>query len=447
MQSAAAVDIDALLDDQPLRARHGLIVGALLLMFFVSNFGIQIMAMTAPAMASEWGIGAQALAASMAMGWFGAAIGALTGGIVGDRIGRRWTVIVAVLIAGGATFATGLVNGTGGLLLLRALAGLGLGGAFPPGLALISECLPAKRRGMLVSAAMLCGPLGIISCATVAGIVIPQFGWRVQFFIGGAGVLLSALIMVPILVESPRFLASRPKRHGELRRTLALLGAHIDPGSRIVEPAGERRSSLGALLVPNLRSITIRLLLSFFAIYLVVSALLAWLPTILENVGYPVSAGGAAISAWSGAGIVGTITTGWCIGRFGSRKTARMLAISAGLGMALLVIVPLEPGTSRLGLIIPMLFAGFGMSGVMTALFAFVTTLYESEIRSTAVGVADMVGRGTSVIASYGAIFALDVLGMRLFFAVLALLALSPLLLLYGGKRPAGRRTHTQAAL
>lgn len=436
MHDAPSIDIDALLDDQPLRLRHGMIIGALLMMFFVNNFCTQILAMTAPAMAAQWRVGAQAIAAPMAIGWLGAAIGTLVGGLVSDRLGRRWTVVVATAVAGAATLTTGFAHDATDLLPLRVLAGLGLGGAFSSGLALASECVPARRRGMVVSATMLCGPLGIICCAMLAGFVIPRFGWALQFFVGGGAMMMVAAIACVALIESPRFLARHPHRRAEMSRSLTALGAALDPGVPIVAPAAEQRSSLAAILVPGMRAVTITAWLSFFAIFFVVSALLVWLPTILANAGYAVSAGSEAISTWSGAGIVGTITSGWCIGRFGARNTARVQAVAASVSLVALVLVPLDPHGGRMALILPMMLAGFSMSGLMTALFAHVTAIYPPQIRSTGLGMADMVGRGTSVIASFSAIYVLQTLGFRGFFGALAVLLVVPALVL-AGRNPA----------
>ena len=92
-------------------------------------------------------------------------------------------------------------SGAGGPLavLLRFLAGLGIGGALPTATTLAAEFTPARKRTLAVTATIVCVPLGGMLAGIYASHIIPAYGWRALFWIGGAlpavfGVLLVALL-------------------------------------------------------------------------------------------------------------------------------------------------------------------------------------------------------------------------------------------------------------
>ncbi len=434
MKHSDTINIDELLDGHRVGARQVGLAIALLSMFFLSNFCMSTMALTAPALAEDWSIAAQSLALPMSIFWLGTAIGAATLGVLGDQIGRKWTVILAALLAAGATLATSFSVSLVELYVWRALAGLGLGGASPAAIALLTECLPSRYRGFAISGIMLCGPTGIITASLLSGTLIPVYGWESMFVVGGGALLVSAGLMLTFVTESPRFLASQDGRRIQLERALALLGITLSRSTQILRPEIEERASLRRLFADDLRSATLRAWLSIFAIFLVVAALLNWLPTILSQAGFSAAAGGHAVSFWSGGGIIGTIATGYGIARIGARICARLLAAGAALGIAVIATIPFNPEVPQLLFLAPIAFIGFMSAGLMTALFALVTKLYPADIRSTGIGMAEMVGSVTTVMSSFVAIFALDLLGLRLFFFGLAVIAALPLVLLTAKK-------------
>src|SRR3977135_2705613 len=220
---ASPVDVAEFIDQQPVGGFqiNFLLPGAAFL--FLDGFDTQAIGYVAPSLAKEWGLSKAALGPVFSAGLFGLMIGALVFGPLADRIGRRKIIIFSTLAFGLGTFATAFVSDVNTLLAIRFLTGLGLGGAMPNAVAMTSEFSPHRRRATMVMI-MFCGfSVGAALGGLLAAAMIPQFGWRSVFVVGG----LAPLALVPVLAlrlpESVRFLALTGRanqRVGELLRLI-----------------------------------------------------------------------------------------------------------------------------------------------------------------------------------------------------------------------------------
>ena len=102
------------------------------------------------------------------------------------------------------------------LTALRFFAGLGLGGAMPNAAALASEYVPLRRRPFAVTLTVVCIPLGGTLAGFTGAVILPAYGWRALFFVGGALPLVLAALLWKVLPESPRYLARDRSRWPEL---------------------------------------------------------------------------------------------------------------------------------------------------------------------------------------------------------------------------------------
>src|SRR5207245_2576466 len=138
---------------------------------------------------------------------FGGLMGAVCAGVVADRIGRKPTLMISVLLFGVACLATAFANSTGTLSAIRFVTGLGLGGGLPGAIAFASEYAP-KRARATVAALTFCGiPLGSVLGSVLASQLIPAYGWGSVFVVGGALPLLLLPLIAVRVPESIRFLA------------------------------------------------------------------------------------------------------------------------------------------------------------------------------------------------------------------------------------------------
>ena len=219
------VDVAGYIDQQPVGGFQIKLLLTCAAVLFLDGFDTQAIGYVAPALAKEWGLTKAALGPVFSAGLFGLMIGALVFGPLADRIGRKKIIILSTLAFGIGTLATAFINDVNTLLLVRFLTGLGLGGAMPNAVAMTSEFSPHRRRATMVMI-MFCGfSIGAALGGLLAAALIPQFGWRSVFIVGGVAPLLLVPILALRLPESVRFLALT----GQANARVAELLASINP--------------------------------------------------------------------------------------------------------------------------------------------------------------------------------------------------------------------------
>src|SRR6201747_2997018 len=202
-----ASDVAGFIDRQPVGGFQIKLLLTCAAVLFLDGFDTQAIGYVAPALAKEWGLSKAALGPVFSAGLFGLMIGALVFGPLADRVGRKKIIVFSTLAFGIGTLATVVIADVNTLLAIRFLTGLGLGGAMPNAIAMTSEFSPHRRRATMVMV-MFCGfSIGAALGGLLAAALIPQFGWRSVFVVGGIAPLLLVPILALRLPESVRFLA------------------------------------------------------------------------------------------------------------------------------------------------------------------------------------------------------------------------------------------------
>src|SRR5687768_7379013 len=185
-------------------------IGTFLIMV-LDGFDVQLIGFAAPALIGELGIARSALGPALAASVIGMSVGAVAIGPVGDRWGRRPALLVSALLFGVMTLLAATASSVEALALWRLLTGIGLGAALPGAVALMAEFTPARHRSQLVVMSLLGVPVGGIVGAGLAAEIIPEFGWRAIFVVGGVLPIASAAVLFFVLPESLGFLARAEK--------------------------------------------------------------------------------------------------------------------------------------------------------------------------------------------------------------------------------------------
>jgi MFS family permease len=120
------------------------------------------------------------------------ALGGLLFGVLADRFGRKRLLSVSILIYSVFTFACGLTTSIAALAICRFLLGLGMGGEWNTGAALVAETWPAARRGRALGIVQSSWAIGYALSAVVAGLILAHGNWRWVFF---AGILPAGLVL------------------------------------------------------------------------------------------------------------------------------------------------------------------------------------------------------------------------------------------------------------
>src|SRR3712207_903316 len=333
----------------------------------------------------------------------GAVVGALSGGPLSDRFGRRPAVLLAAIIFGLGALAVAFAPSVAFIVVGRFLLGLGVGLASMIVPLYIAEIAPADRRGALVSLNQLMITIGILASYIVGVIFTPIEGWRYMFGVALIPALILGIGMFR-LPESPRWLFNR----GQTEKARAVLSRsrsqeevdlelqEMEEIRRAEEEQERGRVGYAELLSPYVRpALIIGIGLAIFQQITGINTVIYYAPTILQGVGF--SEGGAIAATALGVGVVNvgfTILAVRIIDRAGRRPLLIIGLIGMVVSLALLGLVFATGGaggaagllaTVCLGLYI----ASFAISlGPVFCLI--ISEIYPLTIRGKAMSVASL---------------------------------------------------------
>jgi MFS family permease len=314
------------------------------------------------------GLGSLTLAASAAGGWIF--------GTIADRRGRRIGIVGSVVTYAVFTALCGLAEAVWQLAVFRFVLGLGMGGAWTTGAALVSESWPDRHRGKAVGVMQSAWAIGYGGAALVSAIVVPRFGWRMMFWLGALPIL--AALWVYRTVDEP-LIWKQSRDHGSAR-------------------AG----SLSVIFSPQYRRVTASMIgLSFCALY-AYWAFYFWVPSYLSlpagqnGVGLTSGAVAGLIVAMNVGGWFGYVLYGYISDRFGRRRSfVTFLLVCAVL------VVAYGSTTSASALLVLGPVVGFFSTGYFSGFGAIIAELYPTAVRATATGFTFNIGRVGSALAPF----------------------------------------------
>jgi sugar porter (SP) family MFS transporter len=337
----------------------------------------------------------------------GAVVGALSGGPLSDRVGRRPTALLAAVIFGAGALAVALAPSVAFIIFGRFLLGLGVGLASMIVPLYIAEIAPADRRGALVSLNQLMITIGILLSYIVGVIFTPIEGWRYMFGVA----LIPALILgigMFMLPESPRWLFE----HGQIAKARTVLSRSRSPEEvdrefqemeEIKELEEEQaRVSYKELLAPYVRpALIIGIGLAIFQQRTGINTVIYYAPTILQGAGF--SEGGAIAATALGVGVVNvgfTILAVRIIDRAGRRPLLIIGLIGMIISLALLGLVFATGGAGgAAGLLatvcLALYIASFAIS-LGPVFWLMISEIYPLRIRGTAMSVASIANWGSN---------------------------------------------------
>src|SRR6266436_6134067 len=375
-QAGGAIDVADFIDQQPVGGFQLRLLLTCAAVLFLDGFDTQAIGFVAPALAREWDVSKAALGPVFSAGLFGLMIGALLFGPLADRIGRKKIIVFSTLAFGIGTLVTAFVQDIDMLLAIRFLTGLGLGGAMPNAIAMTSEFNPRRRRATMV--------------------MIPLFGWRSVFVVGGLAPLLLVPILARRLPESVRFLALTGRAQERVAELLWSISprAVFAPATQFVVHEPELTGIPVLHLFRDGRTlVTLLLWVVFFMSLLDLYFLSNWLPTVLNDLGATVSEAAMIGSMLQVGGVVGTFALGSIIDRFSFRALALVYFIAV---FAVGAIGQL--GHSAVFVTMAIFAAGFCIVGGQIAANALAAGFYPTSVRATGVGWALGIGRVGSIV-------------------------------------------------
>ncbi len=157
---------------------------------FFDAFDALSIAFILPVVAPIWKLSAFEIGFLISSGYIGQLIGALGGGYLAERYGRKPVILGSVFWLGVFSLACAFSTSYSMLVVLRLIQGLGLGAEVPVAATYISELARSETRGRFVLLFELIFPVGIVSAGFIASWLVPHFGWPALFVFGAIPALL-----------------------------------------------------------------------------------------------------------------------------------------------------------------------------------------------------------------------------------------------------------------
>lgn len=322
---------------------------------------------------------AQMHISSAAGGWIGTFtnlgmfFGGALFGLLGDRIGRVKTFSYTIFLFAIATGLTYFAHNITALYALRFLAGIGAGGEYGVGIALIAENFQANQIGRASSVVAVGGQIGSIVAALLAAWIIPAYGWNTLFLFGVVPVVLTYFVRRHVK-ESDEFLAAHKKAE-ETSEKISF--------GRLFETPRLALQTLGLMLM------TIVQIAGYFG-------LMNWLPSIVQKKqGLSVSGS----SYWMIATIIGMslgmMVFGTIMDKIGPRWAFGIFLLGSAVVVFAIVNV-----TSYWAMLLAGALTGFFSNGMFGGYGAVISQLYPTEIRSTANNLIMNTGRAIGGFSS-----------------------------------------------
>lgn len=350
--------------------KHAIVTVAIcFLIAVIEGLDIQAAGIAAAGIREDFGLDKSQLGVFFSAGILGLLPGALVGGRVADRIGRKKVLICSTAVFALFTLFTAWVNSFHSLLAVRFLAGAGLGAAMPILITLASEAVTPQNRGRAVGL-MYCGmPVG---AAILSLIATTDFGanWKNVFYLGGLLPIIVIPLMIWLLPESKEYLKAKE------------LAANISAAE--AAPQG----SFKDLFNTENRMRTFCIWVSYFFTLMVVYIMLSWLPSLFTELGFTRKDGATAQFYFMVSATIGTIILGMLTDRW---KKAYVIVLMYGGILAGLF--ALNGAGSLTQMYMASALVGAFVIGCQGVLYAFGGIVYPTEVRGTGVGVGSAVGR------------------------------------------------------
>jgi AAHS family 4-hydroxybenzoate transporter-like MFS transporter len=397
MTHPGVIDVAAVIDSHPFGRFQTRVVAACFLLMTLDSINLSTIAYAAPTIAADWGVSVSSFGSIFAAGMIGIMIGALVFGSAADYVGRRLMVISGVSIFGVLTLLTVTAHSFQTLLIDRLLTGIGLGAVIPNIIAMTSEYAPAGRRTMLISI-MSCGlPMGGLLIGIFAVPMIPAFGWKSVFYLGGLVPILLVPLLIRQLPESIRFLALKKTDRSQLANVLRQIAPDVpitENDEFLIREEKIHTSPVKDLFTDGRLRNTLLLWSAFFANLLMLFVFNNWLPSVLRKSGIPLAGAIAATTLFFLGGTIGGLLLAWLTGRAAPHRVVGYGFIGAAVATAAL---GMSQG-SAVNMMIAVFFAGLCVIGTQININVIAAAIYPTGIRSTGLGWALGIGRIGSIV-------------------------------------------------
>jgi MFS transporter, AAHS family, 4-hydroxybenzoate transporter len=366
----------------------------------VDGLDNQVIGFSATSISAALHIPLSAFGAVFSAGTTGALLGAASLGMLADRMGRQKALMLCTLLFTAFTLITPLARSAPELIGLRFMAGLGLGGAMPGFLTLVSEYAPRSRRALATGVLWSGYAVGGMTGGLIGSFVLPHFGWKAMFFLGGGLAFAVALAQWRLLPESLQFLVLRSKADARIMALARRLAPGLDVSQ--VEfiadkPAlGQPKGTLVEIFSDGRALSTVLLWVPLFFTFMIANFFVLWSPALFKTAGLSLSTAALMVALNNFATVPSQAVSGYLIDK---TSPFRLLPVAYGLMSLVIGILAFSLHATPL-VAIAMLSIGFLQGPGLAGMLFLATSIYPARIRSTGVGWATGVGRSGQIVGA-----------------------------------------------
>ena len=432
----------AALDAQPVSRYQWILLLLLALLLVTDGYDAQVLGYVVPSLAQDWGLEKAVFGPVFSANLLGLTLGSLLVTPLADRFGVRRILLCCVLIYASLTLLMVFANSLNSLMAARFICGIGMGGAMPSAMALMSDYSPPRLRTFMVTLAACGFSLGGAAGGFVAAGFIDQFGWQAVFLAGGVTPLLLFPFLLILLPESvPRLLRDAPP-YARLRKISARMLPNWQPPPASARDAREAQGSKLTVIELFRNGYALPTLLiwsTFFVSLILLYFMISWLPSLLLESGLSLNEANLVTSMFLFAGTLGAMLLAWFADRL-KRKVRLLAAVLSGAALCA-VLLGLNHDNPR-WLVASVFAAGFCIIGGQLTLNAFASNFYPAHVRATGTGWALGVGRFGSILGPLfgGMLLAMHIPVQQIFFFC-AIPAVVAALLILQVRSPASSET------
>lgn len=376
-----------ILEGVPLKRFHYALLTISCLVYGLTAMNVMLISVALPPIIKEWGLDQASAGLLASFGYVGMFLGAISSGVIADRVGRKYTMALMLGLGSLFTGLCGLAQDYWSMAALRFIAGVGLGGALPiPGV-YMSEYPPAKYRGRFVGVVETSWVYGAILSIFFGYILIPEYGWRMAF-----AAAYIPLALIPAIVfyapESIRFLEKKGRLE-EIRRILRRYRIVERVEEVVLKPVEGAEVGARILLKKTYIRRTLLLWILWAVLVYTYHGIFIWLPAI-----YVMKFGFTMVKSFFWVLIITLIQVpGYYSAAFLLDRIGRKTVLVSYLGVAGVASLLMATAGDVGQILFYSAVISFFNLGAWAGLYTYTPELYPTELRATGSGVAASIGR------------------------------------------------------
>jgi len=364
------------------------------------GYDYMIVSYTMPQIAQEWGLDSVAKGSLSSWSMVGLVIGSFMAGPLSDTFGRKKIITIAVFGYGLLTIPVFFAPNFLFFAIFRVAAGVGLGLCTPIVTTLFAEFTPTRYRSFFVTFGMAWMIMGWVMAGIIGTAVVSVTTWHWCYLIGGLPAIF-AFVLWKFLPESPHWYANKGNTE-KAAETLMLIERRAGKkiafdlaAQNIIVPPKPKTVGPKAVLSNRYIKMTLGFWIIYFAGNFAIYGVNAWLPSLMLERGYELPAAYALAIAQNAAAVIANCSTGVMAEKLGRRKN-----LMVGFALSLLAIILAAQISGMYALVLgAMIFLGFALNYMITALQPLMAESYPTEFRNTGVGMTVAVGRVGGIVA------------------------------------------------